>query len=324
MDEITLQEEKKIEYVHVNVPNFARLSDFLTSAIGNRSLAQFAEDCKKTDANRKFKDGSKDLKVSAATLWRIKAGSKPADSEGDSDKGNKKRPISLELIDAILLNDQSNSLSYGMLMRANGYEKKAHREKDIEELSENALNKMDKETDDRNSVSNTILNKMNDDDHHSILVSRYDNRTWRKNSRFMLAESRGQVYEMTNDPVFSYWNFILFENRYTERIEKNKDLDKDSFEEILKSARQSCIRSFMFENATLFLKDIWEPETLWDIKTSLVFWDKGAFNIIREMLELKKYHSWISLILVDPQEDKVLEEVWLPREDGANPPSLML
>ena len=68
----------------------------------------------------------------------------------------------------------------------------------------------------------------------------------------------------------------------------------------------------------IFLKDLWEPATLKNIKNTIIFTNRTEFELVGEVLSNKevKVNNWFSLLLLDMEQEKVVEERFLPRADG--------
>ena len=72
----------------------------------------------------------------------------------------------------------------------------------------------------------------------------------------------------------------------------------------------------------LFLTDIWDPGSLKNIRSSIVFIDKKTYELYCQQLQNCKVHSYISLILLDLDEGRFVSEYMLEREDGRKTDSL--
>ncbi|MBO4473883.1 MAG: hypothetical protein IK020_06695 [Clostridiales bacterium] len=66
----------------------------------------------------------------------------------------------------------------------------------------------------------------------------------------------------------------------------------------------------------LFLRDLWEPETLKEVKVTFVFADKDHYEETLEKMKDIKINNYISFLLVDPENGIAMEEKMLPRYDG--------
>ena len=72
----------------------------------------------------------------------------------------------------------------------------------------------------------------------------------------------------------------------------------------------------------VFLRDVWEPEAFEDSQYSIVFLNKDLFEGFLNTLEGLKFNSCFSLILLDLDSQKVVNEVFLPRRKGRKEKSL--
>lgn len=293
MDKAKLEEELKREYVQVRVPDKIKLAAYLEEAKGpDRTMKQFAKACN----------------VSAATLSRI---------------ANYKvvKPVNKDLIGEIVKNDASGYLDFEFLMRFNGMIPKEKWEKNRESLDEETIREIEKERSDDITAKNIIVSEL----YKRRMIQAYERLSVALGGRRIAT-----VYGLNVTSSFavrvngaepSVWNFIMEGTKCAKRIRtaEERDREEGTDGERVKKIRESVLRGIMGMYADLFLKDIWEPETLEEVKNSIVFSDPVAMEIFLEALKEKKVHSWISLILVDVEQDVVVDEVFLPREDGREP-----
>ena len=297
-------EEEKAKYPHKEqptyVPDVNLLSKCLEDAKGeNRTMAEFASQLKAEDGT---------MLVSPSTLSRLK-------------NHPPKRPMKPELIQAILLNDASGYLSYCRLMRANGYERKTAESE--EEANNPAMQKMlerqKKDENDWRTMKNIIIREVS----NRRMSQKYeknerDRGLARRTSRFGIYDYKDLIFRIVDDDL-NYWGFNFLDMEYDERLKRalGDEADEEERKEVEERLRTSCLRSLMGGGGeALFLRDVWEPDTLDRTKTSIVVRDPGTFRVLKETLLQKKYHSWISLILVDVSKEQIEEEFPLPREDG--------
>ncbi|MBR6172497.1 MAG: hypothetical protein IKQ49_04935 [Eubacterium sp.] len=110
-----------------------------------------------------------------------------------------------------------------------------------------------------------------------------------------------------------YWCFFPL---YSVISGRKRDWGKYTQEE-MEQKRNYSLRDVMTEGFNeLFLKDIWEPETLADIKSTVIFHDRVEYEMVWEVLKTRTVNNWFSLLLIDLDEEKVLDEKILPRADG--------
>lgn len=65
----------------------------------------------------------------------------------------------------------------------------------------------------------------------------------------------------------------------------------------------------------LFLRDMWEPETIEDVKHSFVFTEKQYYDLFCELMAKIKVNTYMSVILIDIDEKTVVAEEMVPRYD---------
>ena len=66
---------------------------------------------------------------------------------------------------------------------------------------------------------------------------------------------------------------------------------------------------FLRQNFEFFLRDAWEAENFGkDYKNTFVFADEGPFKAVETMLIKAKINTWVSLLLVDIENKKVVKE----------------
>ena len=72
----------------------------------------------------------------------------------------------------------------------------------------------------------------------------------------------------------------------------------------------------------VFLRDVWEPEAFESSLYSIVFLNEDLYDAFFNELNGLKFNSSFSLILLDLDKQKVVEERFLPRRDGIRIKSL--
>ena len=306
-----LEEEKKKNYQPVLRHDNAMLAKWLMIGKGDRTMAQYAAACG----------------VSPSTFSRVMQ-SKP------------KKPLPLELIEKILLNDASDRLTYRELMRANGYLPMAQREKFRDDPSMMATwQEGDRRTNEMIVAKNLLYEKVR----RNCMSKDYERlpigEEGRMLSKFALREDlcygprHRLVFKIMEDGMPRWWLLCFREPRgLRDDVErwKKKGVSSDELKEKKERWVKSGAFDFVEEFLRLFLKDAWEPEALQDVKVSIVFTEPEIYRACLEMMKQVKLHSWISLICVDPDpvhderdgipEEKRevyrIEETLLEREDG--------
>lgn len=111
----------------------------------------------------------------------------------------------------------------------------------------------------------------------------------------------------------AYWNFSV--NIFTG---KEFAADKELYARELRS-EQLIIMEFYKD---VFLRDVWEPEAFESSLYSIVFLNEDLYDAFFNELNGLKFNSSFSLILLDLDKQKVVEERFLPRRDGIRIKSL--
>ena len=94
--------------------------------------------------------------------------------------------------------------------------------------------------------------------------------------------------------------------------------DKDEYKRELRSE----LHFLMERYKDAFLRDTWEPEAFENSLYSIVFVNRELFSGFAKMLEGVSLNNSFSLILLDLEKQKVVEERFLPRRDGRKDESL--
>ncbi len=290
MTEDTSREEapkdEDLEYVAVTEPDKAKLADFILRARGPRTMNEFAGAC-----------GI----VSASSFSRIL-------------HGKLTKPLSKELIDAIYKNaSPMSNIYYKSLMRANGMIPKESRILDKDNYSRDGRNwyledqKLDYRV--RNIVADQFFLRGKE-----IRYIPGINSDLKEKSYFNIRLRGDFAFQVgTSDEEQSfYWNFILYLSTFSGR---------NLMEEVKKEYR---IRGIFGDYSEIFLRDIWEPETMQDAKNTFVFRDPFVFEVFDRMIVEKdlKVNTDMSYILIDVDEGRLIREKAIPRNDGIVTPSI--
>lgn len=78
---------------------------------------------------------------------------------------------------------------------------------------------------------------------------------------------------------------------------------------------EGIVREIIKDLSLIFLRDMWEPETLKDVKNSFVFTEEKYYEAFCDVMKKVKVNSYMSVILIDIAKQKVLEEKMIPRYD---------
>jgi hypothetical protein len=265
-----------------------RLSDALTYARGKYSWAEFAKKC-----------GINPMTFSRAV------------------NGSIAKPLDEETIKTIAINSDEPTIDvYEDLMRANGCvlkESSLHAE-----YSENRKRRED--------IQNAIMRDLFERGYtlspifHTPLEQ--TDPTLQKSvfgfSRHVCFALSVQGYEP------AYWNFSV--NTFLgEQTAPNKSLTNESFEdkqERLSNLSEHELFRIIELHEGIFLRDLWEPEAFENTRYSIVLVNKSLFEALIKKLEGISFNNSFSLILLDLDNQKVVEERLLPRRDGKQEKSL--
>lgn len=222
---------------------------------------------------------------------------------------NIKKPLTEELIRSIAEHSADPAASYDSLMRANGMVSGSDDSDGstvTEKLEEHRLSReiqsiLARELFDRGYMIAILQNL------HAAALSMQ-----KEKSRFGLSYPssfgiRTQGYE----PLF--WNIIVDPTVLTqEDIDRSRELGSSAH-----------LRASMRKYAPLFLMDAWESDALAQFKNTLVFIDRLTYETFKERLMTVRVNSEMSLLLVDTEQHRIIEEAHLPRADGNICPSLL-
>ncbi|MBO4688155.1 MAG: hypothetical protein J5636_06540 [Clostridiales bacterium] len=209
-------------------------------------------------------------------------------------KGNLVKPLTVEVVQSIVKNAAPGAnVDYYSLMRANGmipaevddrHKKRGDEEYEYERELKN------KEIKARNIVSDELLVR-------GIMIQLIPYSAFRmfRNEEIPVGKFRLAIPTSFSIKVPgegpSYWLYKYFSS---DRYWGNE------------------IREF----SELFLRDLWEPDTLKDVKVTFVFADQSYYEETLEKMKEIKVNNYISFLLVDPDKGLVMEEKMLPRFDG--------
>ncbi len=211
--------------------------------------------------------------------------------------GNIAKPLSVEVIRSIADHADVNSgVTFDLLMRANGYvQKNRENEKPDQEAMYSERENANKE--------------------HLKFVDRVKNLIAEElfARGYMIGRPYGDAFRMYMPKSSLH---LSFPSSFIFRIQGIEPLFWCYT--IVTEQRQFLSYSVSFglkRFAEFFLRDAWEPETLRDISESLVFCEKEKYDQFWEMLEGREVNNRVSLILVDLEKERVIEEVFIPRKD---------
>lgn len=226
---------------------------------------------------------------------------------------NKKntRPMALELLKSIAEHAalQSN-VSFEQLLRANGWRKKIRKDSPMDRDLSRKHEMMNREGAVRNLLSNELLVRG-----ANVKVV----------SRSMMSADR--VTMKTGYSVF--WDIVFETNVFngydTWAIEINPQVivqDEEGKRTPMSNPRWLS-RRIMEKYAIIFLCDQWEPELLEKRKITFVFVDPQIYRIIKNNLIEAETNNYFTLMLVDLEENRIIEETPLMNKYGDGCSNLM-
>ena len=209
--------------------------------------------------------------------------------------GNLAKSLSVEVIQSIVKNAAPNAdISYRRIMRANGMipeeldsKRRSHEDEDEyqreQELKNKAINV-------RNIVTDELLAR-------GIMIQ--------------LAQTR---------PFMQFRHEAVPAGKFKLGIPSSFALRVHGYEPLFWVFQyvpsDTYLREEIGQYSDFFLRDLWEPETLTDVKETFVFADKEHFEETREKLNGIKVNNYVELLLVDTNKNTIVEEWMMPRFDG--------
>lgn len=112
----------------------------------------------------------------------------------------------------------------------------------------------------------------------------------------------------------AYWNFSVSVFTGSEFADNRKQYKMELEDELF------FLMKDKYKDA--FLRDTWEPQAFENSLYSIVFINKDLLEGFQKMLEGVSFNNSFSLILLDLNKQKVVEERFLPRRDGVEYKSL--
>lgn len=267
------------EYVQVRTPDKAALANCVIRAKGpERTMAQFADDCQ----------------VSASTLSRI-VNSKITN------------PLSVELIVKIFENraTQEDDFLLEALAHANGLHSKDYANRVNSRNS--PAHRRNEEISRANMMKNIIVSEIVD---QGLPIKKIlDSRVIRPDSEapsiyprrridFSLALDEDELHSSTN-----MWAFFLYP--YVPSQETDHTMMSD---------RKYIVNNLLDKVSRWFLMDAWYPKSLANMKTSFTFVDQELFYSFSAALQNASLNSEMTVLLIDMESYRVVNEVWLPGE----------
>lgn len=283
----------KKKYVQDKVPNWDDVCKLVDKAKGpNRTWKKFYEDC--------------DKEISQATFTRIT-------------HKQYKKALKQEMMQLIVDNAaKPTDVTMERMLQANGYVD----ESDIGRNDNASTSKADEENRlisgryTRSKIMEIILDEIEKRGHETAKFSK-------RFKRFKRDEDA---------KITSHLGFDVMEKQWCGREPKKWFLygidDCEPFyhmffiaeyDEMLFSAHKSTdeiLFSLINRYSAIFMQDAYEPEFSKDLMYSFVFINEETYKLFAEAMDKLKVNNSMSVILVDPNERKVVEEKMVPRQDG--------
>ena len=108
-----------------------------------------------------------------------------------------------------------------------------------------------------------------------------------------------------------YWYFLVSTLLNTDAVHDEAEEDDENT-----LGAGGVMEVFMSQYARFFLKDIWEPEMMRDVRITFVLSEREKYEVLRDSLKDRKMNGCFSLILVDLRKSSVEDEFILSRMNG--------
>ncbi|OXS26901.1 MAG: hypothetical protein BI182_12280 [Acetobacterium sp. MES1] len=275
-----------LEYVHYTVPNSEELREQINKVKGDRSMATFADDIKRS---------SPSVKVSAPTLSRA------CNWTG----GN---PVSIELLEAIAkIADKDSGVTFETLVAANGMRSKnedsqlskrdlAFRRREFTlEYERNAGMIIQSEITSRGYILRTL----------SRIYSGYSLHGYKNQQDRVFPRNYSFGFSVSGMSPYSIWKFGLCSSR----------LNDEANESVI----EAHVGNYINKIASVFASDSFESDLYESEKYSFVFVDEKVYETFLNRINAHGLlvNGLITAVLVDLDEFCVMEETQLKRYDGA-------
>jgi len=272
-------------YVQTRTPDRAELANLIRKAKGiNRTMADFANEC-----------GENPSKFSRIANGKIT------------------QPLALDTLAKIAIHaDPESQVHLGSLTIANGMVTKDFLERK-EKRREGSASKDEARFDMENRMKNIITNAILE----RGLAIAYQKRIHVNEGVPAIASGCGRGNLLIRIPGYEplYWKYKTMTYIGVRRGVVGEPLPEGiDFE---------CEADFMFhDEAEYFLKTLIEPERFEKVKLTYVFPDREIYEAFYRKVSCVKANAWISLVLVDLNANKVIEETILERRDGKTTTSI--
>ncbi len=203
-----------------------------------------------------------------------------------------KEPINPELIRKIALYAADKpGIDLDALMKANGYQSRD----EIANIRFEERDRLEREINSsiRSAITGSFKNNgyrywemQNSSKMYGIVPSRFD------------LDVRSDYLFMIQGIEPRFFNFCIDRTSFSERKDEELSLNR------------------VARYTSLFLMDTWESDILRDYWNIIVFTRKVVFDTFKSQLQEIKVNGHISMLLIDLEEEKIVEEYVMPRNNG--------
>ncbi|MBM7561510.1 hypothetical protein [Fusibacter tunisiensis] len=275
-----------LDYVQYSVPNAEELREQINKVRGERSMATFADDIKRS---------SPGVKVSAPTISRA------CNWSG----GN---PVSIELLEAIAkIADKDSEVTFETLVAANGMRSK---DEDSKLSKSNSASKrrvftLEYERSAGMIIQNEIINRGFTLRRLSGTFNGYSLNGYKAQMDRVFPRNYSFGFSVSGMSPYSTWKFGLCPTI----------LNEESNDSVV----EAYVGNFINKIASVFASDSFESDLYENEKYSFVFIDEKVYETFLKRIDSHDLlvNGLVTVVLVDLVEHCVMEETQLKRYDGA-------
>ncbi|MCR4612294.1 MAG: AraC family transcriptional regulator [Lachnospiraceae bacterium] len=295
-------EFKGTKYIQVNLPDWDEMARLINRAKGSKkTMGEFANECG----------------ISPATFTRIV-------------KQYYKKPLSFEMMDDIAKNALPESeVTIRDFLKAMGYQ-------DEDEYDKN------RPIDDDKFKYKSVLT-FDEAHEHSRKEVQLKHASWKDKAIYETVLLKLDEMDMGYSAIFvrNPRKYSEIESKFafdvqvsgikdfcggrcsTFSIEKHepkyvKFIPFDEEEEVINMYKSdgALLRYLIDKYAALFLQDSWEPEYATDIMYTITFFEKRCYKVFCEAMKNVKVNNYMSVLLIDYKNYKIIDEMMIERVDG--------
>ena len=274
------------KYVQDRLPNWDEVSRLVDRAKGpNRTWKKFYEDC--------------DKEISQATFTRI------------THKLYKK-PLKFEMMQLIVGNAANPAnVTMERMLNANGYVdetevSKAHGASSARGNQEKLLSLASHRSSD---IIEILIGEIEERGHGT---AKFSKRFWEGGDVNRSSQFGFNVMEKKQCKIWHLYGIDNYDPKY--RMFCIAEYDETIFS--AHKSKDEILFSLINRYSAIFMQDAYEPEFSKDLMYSFVFINEETYKLFAEAMDKLKVNNSMSVIFVDPNERKVVEEKMVPRQDG--------